>query len=66
MIDDLDKMKKDLAGSHIVIGDQISTMKDAKTHNKDQFKGNLEFSPDIKVKNERLSTHLKKENFKIA
>ena len=66
MNDDLNKMKKELASSHIQIGDQTTTMKDVNTHHKDQFKVNPEVSPDVKNKNEKLSAHLKKENFQIA
>lgn len=63
MIEDVEKMKKDLASSHIIIGDQITSMKDMNTHHKEQFKVNPEVSPEVKATNEKLSNHLKKENF---
>jgi hypothetical protein len=41
-------------------------MRDASSSNKQQFKVNPEASPDEKIKNEKLSNYLKKENFQIA
>eukprot|EP00347_Sterkiella_histriomuscorum_P011949 403370479 len=71
-IDEVNRIKNNLASSHFIIGDQKTTLREAQTVSKLSFPGGslisdaLQQSPIDKKNNEKLSNYLKKESFKIG